>query len=98
MQSDTFAARLGRLMAHVPDLTLERLDDLAGLARGHAGQLLRGVKEDPRRETVERIAPVFGARPGWLTYGEGAEPSARTVRGAVARAEEEHPAPVRSRA
>lgn len=84
--SDTIAARLGRLLVHVPDLTLEELDELAGLSRGHSSQIARGAKANPWPETVERIGSVIGARASFLTYGDGTEPCARTVRGAVKRA------------
>lgn len=84
-------------MAHVPALTLERLDELAGLSRGHASQISRGANVDPRAETVRRIATVLGARASWLTFGEGPAPSGGTVQGAVRLAEKVHATPVRSR-
>jgi len=83
---DTLAGRLTRLLAHVPDLDLEEIDNLAGLAPGHTGLVKRSVRKHPSGVTLAGIGRVLGASVEWLVEGRGVEPSGPAVRRAVAAA------------
>jgi transcriptional regulator with XRE-family HTH domain len=82
---DSLAARLGHLL-EVSGLTYQDADDLAGLTRGHVGQIVRGTKPSPSGVTAVALALVFGATAEWLVAGRGQAPSQRRVREAVVRA------------
>lgn len=88
MSTSTVASRIEALRAHVPGLTLEEIDDLAGLGRGHASQIVRGRTSMPRPDTLAVIAGALGTTVPYLAYDVGRAPGQQAVRRAVAAARE----------
>jgi transcriptional regulator with XRE-family HTH domain len=80
----TIAKRL-RVLRVSAGLSSRALSLLAGLSAKHAWQVEAGAIACPTADSLRDYARVLGCSVGWLANGEGAAPSARKVRAAVAR-------------
>lgn len=86
-----------RLLRDLAGLSSVAVDDLAGLGRGHTGQIISGARANPELGTLERLARLFGWHEDperrafsldWLVGGMGRRPSRARVIAAVKAAQE----------
>lgn len=54
--------------------TKKQLEDSVGLSNGILGKLMKGVREDPRGETLRKVAQTLRCDLHWLMTGEGEAP------------------------
>lgn len=73
-----------RSLREIGGLTQRSLDTHAGLHQGHTWQIEEGHAENPKLETVRKIARVFGCPVGWLANAEGDRPSDEAIKQSVA--------------
>lgn len=90
----TFGARVAYLRALTAGpgrepLSCSQVDRIAGLHRGHVWQIEQGSAENPKADTVRKLAEALGCTVGWLLAGEGLAPSPEAVRAVTAGS---HPA------
>lgn len=75
-------------------LSQRRLGLLAGLSNRHVCSLESppgrkgALQGHMHAETVQSLARVLGVRVAWLAFGEGRQPTVRTIKNAVRTAEE----------
>jgi transcriptional regulator with XRE-family HTH domain len=81
MASESIGQRLNVLREEV-DVPADKLAELTGLSRSVMGEYLRGVKA-PSMDAIKIIAEMFGVTPGWIAFGEGAEPRRRDLNTAI---------------
>jgi transcriptional regulator with XRE-family HTH domain len=75
-----FARGLTGLKAH-------ELSVLAGFAAGYVGLIENNRRSDLRISTVKRLSTTLGVDFAWLAIGQGAPPTAKVVRKAIAQAQ-----------
>jgi transcriptional regulator with XRE-family HTH domain len=82
----TIAARLEWARKRT-GLSQRGLAKLADLSERHVGLIEDGTRDNPELKTLQALAKVLGLTVGWLSSGEGEQPTAEDVRAAVAAAE-----------
>jgi len=85
----SFSSRLRSTRELAGDLSARELARLAGLSEAIVGFVERGSTESPHLLNAIDLARVLGVDVTWLGTGEGDEPTAETVRTAVAAARAE---------
>ncbi len=79
------AERLRRLRT-VAGIGSRELDRLAGITESHSGLIEAGRRDNPTLATLDALATALGCSVGWLSKGEGAEPTQEQVAAAITSA------------